>query len=197
MIDWNYCRQKSRSKCVAEHICATLLASPIRISDIDQPKKFAEASFVDVIRVAENRLLREHSFEHYQQIRDDSDGCYPRRCLFRAVTHLVNSAFIAKGSRSQWTQESWWQAARLFSTALRSGGRRSATARTVTRSKRRFRTKTKTNRILALTASSFRAIPSSATLRFSASASTLFLSRCGSSERQKQPAAIHAGLSQA
>ena len=36
--------------------------------------------------------------------------------------------------------------------ALRSGGRRSATARTVTRSKRRFRAKTKIKSVLALTA---------------------------------------------
>jgi len=37
-------------------------------------------------------------------------------------------------------------------TPLRSGGRRSATARTVTRSKRRFRAKTKIKSVLALTA---------------------------------------------
>lgn len=50
---------------------------------------------------------------------------------------------------------------RLFFTALRSGDRRSATARTVTRSKRRFRAKTKTNSILALTAPTLAPCPPS------------------------------------
>jgi len=58
-------------------------------------------------------------------------------------------------------------AAPLSATPLRSGGRRSATARTVARSKRRFRAKTKNQEHFGTHRADARALPPFATLRFS------------------------------
>src|SRR5947209_17950609 len=85
-------------------------------------------------------------------------------------------------------------AARLSFTPLRSGGRRSATAQAVTRSKRRFRAKTKTNNILALTAPTLAPCHPSLRCVFPRVRRYLFLSRCRSSERQKQPTRRNRGL---
>jgi hypothetical protein len=74
------------------------------------------------------------------------------------------------------------------------GGRSSATARTVTRSRRRFRAKTKTNSILALTAPTLSPCHPSLGCVFPRVHRYLFLSRCRSSERQKQPNRRNRGL---